>query len=259
MKKNLVVQGLWIGGRLSLLDQLSLKSFMANGYEYHLYVYDDVKDVPVGVVVKDANEIIPESEVYKNRYTTLEYSYFGFSDYFRVKLIYDKGGFWADTDIICLKHFDFQDDYIFSSEISTVENGVASSLFKCPKNSVFLKEMCNEIRSNPLEKTDRGNILYMFPEYIKKYGFENYLKDSKIFSIFNKKNIASIISKEYNEDFYDECYSVHLLRQCWAWNRDRIKGEKDGIKKQIMLNSILDINKIYSEKTPYGSWQRKYL
>jgi len=259
--KNKIIQGLWIGGRLSLLDQLSLKSFMANGHEYHLYVYNCVQDVPTGVIVKDANNIIPESEIYRNIQSPSEYPYLGFSDYFRVKLIYDKGGFWADTDIICLKQFDFQDDYVFSSEISNIKmkDGVASSLFRCPKNSIFLKEMYNEIHSNPLKKTDGGNILNMFPEYIKKYGFENYLKEKNMFSIYDNKNIVSITNKKYDENFYAECYSVHLLRQLWACNKDRIKGKKDGIKKQIMLNSILDINKIYSEKTPYGFWQRKYL
>ena len=256
---NKVVQGLWIGDRLSLLEQLSIKSFMKNGHEYHLYVYDDVKDVPMGTIVKDANEIIPESEIYKNRYESIAYSYLGFSDYFRVKLIYDKGGFWVDTDIVCLKYFDFQEDYVFTPEQSHVENGISSSLFKCPKNSVFLKEMHDEICSDPLEKTDEGNILHIFPRYIKKYGFENYLKDSKLFSVFNTRNIVFITNKKSDKDFCEGCYSVHLLRQFWSSNREHVELKKDGFKKRAMLNSILDINKIYPESTPYGFWQRKYL
>ena len=114
---NKVVQGLWIGDELSLLEQLSIKSFLANGHEYHLYVYDDIKNIPKGTIVKDANEIIDSSEIYKNTYQSPEYGYLGFSDYFRVKLIYDKGGYWVDTDLVCLKHFDFEEDYVFSPEI----------------------------------------------------------------------------------------------------------------------------------------------
>jgi mannosyltransferase OCH1-like enzyme len=115
--KNKVVQGLWIGDELSLLEQLSIKSFLANGHEYHLYVYDDIKNIPEGTIVKEANEIIDSSEIYKNTYFSVAFGYLGFSDYFRVKLIYDKGGFWADTDIVCLKHFDFEEDYVFTPEV----------------------------------------------------------------------------------------------------------------------------------------------
>jgi hypothetical protein len=119
--------------------------------------------------------------------------------------------------------------------------------------------MYDEIRSDPLRKTDEGNILHIIPRYIKKYGFENYLKDSKLFSIFDFDNITSIISQEYDEDFYEECYSVHLLRQVWLVSRETIGLQKDSIDKRIKLKSVLDVNKIYSESTSYGYWQRKYL
>ena len=256
---NKVVQGLWIGDRLSLLEQLSIKSFLANGHEYHLYVYDDVKHIPKGTIVKDANEIIDSSEIYKNTYVSPEYGYLGFSDYFRVKLIYEKGGFWVDTDLICLKYFDFKEDYVFSPEISHVKNGVSSSIFKCPKNSIFLKDMYDEICSDPFEKTNEGNILYMFREYVKKYGFENYLKNSKLFSTLDLMNIVFIINKKHDKDFYKECYSVHLLRQFWSVQRHLIKCQKDGLNKRIKLNSVLDVNKLYPESTSYGFWQKEYL
>ncbi len=54
---NKIVQGLWIGNKLSLLEQLSLKSFMANGHEYHLYIYDDVENIPEGTIWFLAKEI----------------------------------------------------------------------------------------------------------------------------------------------------------------------------------------------------------
>jgi hypothetical protein len=257
--KNKVVQGLWIGDELSLLEQLSIKSFLDNGHEYHLYVYNDVKNIPEGTIIKDANEIIDESEIYKNTYFSLEYGYLGFSDYFRVKLIYDKGGFWVDTDLVCLKYFDFEEDYVFTHEISHVKDGISSSIFKCPKNSIFLKDMYDDIHSSPFEKTDEGNILYIFREYVKKYGFENYIKDSKLFSTVDLTNITSIISKKYDRDLCEGCYSVHLLRQFWLIKRNRIKREKDSAGKRIRLKSVLDVNKIYSEDTLYGYWQRKYL
>ena len=79
-----IIQSLWIGGELSLMEQLSAKSFIDHGHEYHLYTYGDVKNIPEGVIVKDGNEILPESEIF--RYENGSVS--AFSNYFRF-MIYE--------------------------------------------------------------------------------------------------------------------------------------------------------------------------
>jgi hypothetical protein len=58
---NKIIQGLWIGPELSTLEQLSIASFLQNGHDYHLYVYDEPKNVPVGTLIRDAGEILPSS------------------------------------------------------------------------------------------------------------------------------------------------------------------------------------------------------
>ena len=35
-----IIQSLWIGGSLSNLEILSIKSFLQNGHTYHLYTYE---------------------------------------------------------------------------------------------------------------------------------------------------------------------------------------------------------------------------
>ena len=59
---NLVVQGFWTGP-FTTMEWLCAKSFMANGHEFHLYSYEPIEGVPDGVVLKDACEIVPQSEV----------------------------------------------------------------------------------------------------------------------------------------------------------------------------------------------------
>jgi hypothetical protein len=107
-----IIQSLWVGGQLSLIEQLSISSFLKNNHEFHLYTYGDVENIPEGTVVKDANEILDK----KNIFTYCNGSYAGFADWFRWELLYKKGGFWVDTDMICLKPFDFDTDLIFGSE-----------------------------------------------------------------------------------------------------------------------------------------------
>jgi len=114
------MQGLWIGPELSPMEALSIRSFLAHGHEYHLYTYGHVSNVPEGTVVKDANAIIPFDKVFKYR----DYdSYSGFSNHFRYQLLQLRGGWWVDLDLICLKPFDFESDYVFSSEEAQPSEG----------------------------------------------------------------------------------------------------------------------------------------
>ena len=39
-----IIQSLWIGEELSVMEQLCLSSFVKNGHEVHLYTYEDVKN-----------------------------------------------------------------------------------------------------------------------------------------------------------------------------------------------------------------------
>jgi len=106
-----IIQSLWIGEKLSVMEQLSISSFLQNGHSFHLYVYDEVEGVPKGTVLKDANEIIPSGRIFKYKHWD---SYAGFADLFRYKLLLEKGGYWVDTDVVCLKPFQFEADYMFT-------------------------------------------------------------------------------------------------------------------------------------------------
>ena len=42
------VNGFWYGSELGELEKLCINSWIKNGYEFHLWVYDDIK-IPKGV------------------------------------------------------------------------------------------------------------------------------------------------------------------------------------------------------------------
>ncbi|MBW4444611.1 MAG: hypothetical protein KME10_26090 [Plectolyngbya sp. WJT66-NPBG17] len=86
-KTNKVIQGLWIGGELSTMEQLSIQSFLQNGHEYHLYTYQPVKNVPKGTIVKDGREILPENRIFTYQSGFGKGSYAGFADLFRFHLL----------------------------------------------------------------------------------------------------------------------------------------------------------------------------
>ena len=68
VKKNkkqqpVIVQSLWVGDRLSRMEHYSIKSFLTLGFEYHLYTYNHVDNIPKGyknLKVLDANKIMPQ-------------------------------------------------------------------------------------------------------------------------------------------------------------------------------------------------------
>ncbi|HYI93551.1 MAG TPA: glycosyltransferase, partial [Bryobacteraceae bacterium] len=145
MSDNKIVQGLWFYGDLPLLQQISIASFLANGHDYHLYTYGPVGKVPSGTTLRDAAEMMCEVKVFQDRG---EKGYATFADGFRYALLLERGGWWVDTDVVCLKFFDFSAEYVFASE-HVPENSEAvlpnNAIIKAPMGAPVLQyalEVC---------------------------------------------------------------------------------------------------------------------
>src|SRR5229473_716620 len=132
---NRIIQGLWIGDELSVMEQLSIASFLSHGHEFHLYAYDELKNVPAGTVIKNGNEVLPSQSIFQyQQYPT----YAGFANFFRYKLLLERGGWWVDMDVICLKPFDFPEEYVLASEIHKGREVVTSGILKAPAGSAAM-------------------------------------------------------------------------------------------------------------------------
>lgn len=111
MNKEAEIQMLWIGDVLSPIEQLSMKSFLYHGHTVVLYAYDDIQGIPKNVIVRDADTIVPRLKIFKHMN-----SYAAFADLFRWKLMVEKGGYYCDTDVICLQPFSFVEDVVIGYE-----------------------------------------------------------------------------------------------------------------------------------------------
>ncbi len=100
MKKQHTVSGLWIGGgeKLPFLAELCIRSYMKHGVSFQLFTYRPYANIPEGVILRDANEIIEEHLVFQHE----SGSYALFADWFRNKFLYENGGIWTDLDVICI-------------------------------------------------------------------------------------------------------------------------------------------------------------
>lgn len=98
------IQMLWIGGVLSRLEVMCLRSFVAQGHPVLLYTYDASINAPVGVQLMDASEVVSADLVPRpNTQAFTVGSPSSFSNYFRYHLLYARGGWWADCDVVALK------------------------------------------------------------------------------------------------------------------------------------------------------------
>ena len=111
MKSLPVIQMFWHGSPLSRVERVSLASFAHHGHAVHLYVYDEPSGVPHGVTLKDAEAILPQRLIFRHRRTQ---SLALFADWFRYRLLFERGGIWADTDMVCLKPFDYSQPRLFA-------------------------------------------------------------------------------------------------------------------------------------------------
>jgi mannosyltransferase OCH1-like enzyme len=237
LAENRIIQGLWVGAELSVMEQLSISSFLSNGHEYHLYVYDDVKDVPVGTTVKDGNEILPASGIFQYRGRP---SYAGFSNFFRYKLLFERGGWWADTDTVCLKPFDFSEEYVFSSEMFKGAEVVNCGAVKAPVGSEVMRwawEVC--------QRKDTGQIVWgetgpkLIAEGVRKFSLEGYKQPPHVFCPLGFFEWQEVIEPDSARSL-DGAYAIHLWNDKW-----RAAGQ--------------DKNAPYEEDCLYEKLKRRYL
>lgn len=207
------IQGLWIGPALSMMEQLSITSFLRQGHAYHLYVYDEVAHVPEGVIVKDAGDVLPASMIfqYKNRQT-----YAGFSNFFRYKLLLENGGWWADTDVVCLKPFDFDTAYVFSSERYREQVLVSSGLLKVPAGSAVMEyawQICLGKDRNDVKWGEIGPRLV--DEAVRKFDLEPFIRPVDVFSPVNFRAWDTVLDPTRAWAFDETTYALHLWNEMW--------------------------------------------
>ena len=95
---------------MTAIERLSITSFIENGHTFDLYSYGAIQGIPEGTQLRNAAEILPVERVFRYRDHS---SYAGFSNFFRYKLLSERGGWWVDLDAVCLKPFDFDDEFVF--------------------------------------------------------------------------------------------------------------------------------------------------
>lgn len=211
LEENRIVHGLWIGNKLSLLEQLTIKLLQSHGHEFHLWSYDSIEGVPEGTVLEDAEEILPRSSIF---------AYFGhpnpyipnggigslshWSDQFQIALLYKRGGIYIQLDVAVLEPLNFTKPFAFAplywnGNLERVE-GISAFIMKAPKGHSFLlkthetlsQSFHKETTSEMYWESSMISIFTSIKDLI--HNWENLCIDGKSFL-----DLGGLSSSPYNE------------------------------------------------------------
>ena len=195
------------------MEQLCLKSFLAQGHEFHLYVYQNTTGVPEGVTIRDANEILPSSNIFVY---THQASYSGFSNFFRYKLLLERGGYWVDTDMVCLRPFDFTQDYVFSSEFHNKKPVPNTGVIKAPQGSPVMQyawDICRQKDPAQLSWGETGPSLMR--SAIETHGLLSSVTSPETLCPIAFADWETVLMDGVDWRFNDTTRAIHLWNEMW--------------------------------------------
>ncbi len=222
--KRPIVASLWIGDRLSYIEQLCLKSFVDHGHRTILYSYDDVPNAPPGVEVLDAALIYPRTDrvINKDTGSPAPHSYA-----FRYALLEVQNIIWVDLDMLCLKPWDFTDQWVFGWNRKDSQMGTgALGLPRFSKTLAKLNAFCaSDYPKNPWKEDDSGTPLHVSEQPLDVWGLSpltyflrqtsevDFAMAEEAFYPITFRNRRDVLESGVNvEDRLQNSYGAHL----WA-------------------------------------------
>lgn len=122
-------------GPFGWLEQLSVRSFLRNGHQVHVYAYEPIEGLPEGAEWRDLNELIPRERMfyYKGKGTVGV-----FSDLVRMTLLRQQRGIWADCDVYSVRPIPRTDGYLMAYERPGSVNG---AVLHIPHDAPLLNDL----------------------------------------------------------------------------------------------------------------------
>lgn len=231
------VQSFWFGGELSPYEGLSLKSFLNHGFEFHLYSYENTLQVPPGVILKNANEIIPQTRAFSLESGVAQGSWSIFSDIFRYQLLFHRGGWWVDTDVVCMKE-DFPSEEIVCG--LEMDGKINNAIMRFPKGHPAMRD-CAKIADQIGQNGTWGDTgPTLLTEIIRKHDLERFAKPKQSFYEISWSEIELLYDPKAKDDLVlrtDNALTIHL------WNemtRRAVINKFIGVPEGCLLNELFE-------------------
>jgi hypothetical protein len=208
------IQSLWIGNKLSVMEQLCIRSFLDRGHPFRLYAYQDIAGIPEGAELRDAREILPEREIFVYQTGSGRGSPSAFSNMFRYKMLLENGGWWADLDAYCLKPLRFSSEHVIGYERERDGSlHVNCGLMRVPAGSKFARFCWDEC-----QRVDRGTVRWgqigprLTARAISETGTQFTILPPEAFYPIDHFRSINLVRESI---IPENCYSIHLWNSNW--------------------------------------------
>lgn len=175
----IVVNSCWFGNSLGEMELLTINSYVDNGHIFRLWTYNDVtQPLPNGVVIGNASEIIDREQLFalagKDTHPQQNTKYLWLAKIFQFKFLYEKGGWWTDMDVTCLKKMQFKRPYFFKSHH---HSKVTTDVIKCPPKTEFPARCYDDIvRQLQLAPGDIFSVNRILRKHITELDLGSYIE-----------------------------------------------------------------------------------
>jgi Glycosyltransferase sugar-binding region containing DXD motif len=152
-------------------------------------------------------------------------SYAVFADFFRYKLLLEKGGWWVDLDAVCLKPFDFDAEYVFASERTRDGREVPTNAFiKAPPGSSIMSALWRICQAKDPARITWGDTgPRLIEQNIRRFGLEANVQRSHVFCPLDFFEWQRSLDPTATWSFPDSTRAIHLWNEMWR----RAGKEKD--------------------------------
>lgn len=231
--KDYTIAALWMEGALSFLEQLCLKSFVDAGHAVKLYHYGPLQNVPQGIELANAEDILPREGFLTHQRTGSPALH---SDLFRYKMLaQSQDTIWADTDAYCMKKFETPNGHFYGWESDKHINGgvlglpadcdTLHELLEYTKDEFAIPSWYGEDYVRELEAArDAGNPVHASEQpwgvwgphavtyFLHKTGEAKYALPQEGLYPFTFKDRRMMLKRNFDTSPYitENTYSVHL-------------------------------------------------
>ncbi len=220
----------WFGGKKLPKDvKKCIKSWKKQCPDYEIIRWNETNfDINCCDFVKEA---------YKNK------AWAFVSDYARLKIIYDNGGIYLDTDVELLKNLDFllkNDFFIGTQQVEKLYNTGLG--FGAIKNNYVVKEMLGEYENLSFDIMKKESIAcpYLNSIALKRVGFSSVDKVQKINNcvVYPPKYFDPLSPGISTNLLCDETISIHHYSASWTKYGNRLKRKLINIIGQDKINNL---------------------
>ena len=254
--KNANIANFFWGGEISSYELSNFLSFKNFGFSVNIWSYEAL-DLPEGLNLKKAETILGEDKLNMFTQNFQKSNMSSFSNLFRYELLLKEGGWWFDSDCICLKHVDefkklsYNQKFVLGLEN---ENLIGSSVMYINDQNItnlLLDETYKRIANNEY-KFYWGEIgPYLITDVFLKNDLFQYTFDRKLFFQIEPENFHNLFLPSYKDSINTSlgesfvCHTWNEMFRKYNISKFKLPPKKSYIYEHI--NKYVEINtKSYS-------------